>query len=308
MYNLSDIKTVKQLLSNYGFKFSKSLGQNFIISPRICPKMAEQCISSERTKVEKINMIKKVGVIEIGPGIGVLTAELAKRFEKVVSVEIDKDLIPILLDTTSEFKNVKIINNDILKIDLADIVANELGLCDEIHICANLPYYITSEVIMHVLESNLDINSIVVMVQKEAATRICAQPGSRDSGAISLAVRYYGTPKIVFEVGRGCFIPAPNVDSAVIKIVPDKSISRYVLNKDMYFKVIRAAYGKRRKNILNSLSMGLALRKGELESLLASLGISKLCRAEELQFEDFANIANALCRIKQGIFDENLVK
>lgn len=305
MYNLSDTKTVKQLLSDYGFKFSKSLGQNFIISPKICPKMAEQCVSLEKTKAEKINMIKKVGVIEIGPGIGVLTTELAKRFEKVVSVEIDKNLIPILSDTTSEFKNVKIINNDILKTDLATIIASELGGCDEIHVCANLPYYITSEVIMYVLESDLDISSIVVMVQKEAATRICAQPGSRDSGAISLAVRYYGTPKIVFEVSRGCFIPAPNVDSAVIKIVPDKSISRSVLNKDMYFEVIRAAYGKRRKNILNSLSMGLALHKDELRSLLDSLGIAKTCRAEELRFEDFANIANALCRMKQGNLAKN---
>lgn len=305
MYNLSDTKTVKQLLSDYGFKFSKSLGQNFIISPTICPKMAEQCVNLEKTKAEKINMIKKVGVIEIGPGIGVLTTELAKRFEKVVSVEIDKNLIPILSDTTSEFKNVKIINNDILKTDLAEIIANELGGCNEIHVCANLPYYITSEVIMYVLESDLNISSIVVMVQKEAATRICVQPGSRDSGAISLAVRYYGTPKIVFEVSRRCFIPAPNVDSAVIKIVPDKSISRSVLNKDMYFKVIRAAYGKRRKNILNSLSMGLALHKDELGSLLDSLGIAKTCRAEELRFEDFANIANALCRMKQGNLAKN---
>lgn len=294
MYNLSDIKTVKQLLLNYGFKFSKSLGQNFIISPRICPKMAEQCVSPKKNEAEKINMVKKVGVIEIGPGIGVLTTELAKRFEKVVSVEIDKDLIPILSDTTGEFKNVKIINNDILKTDLAAIIANEFGGYDEVHVCANLPYYITSEVLMHVLESDLEISSIVVMVQKEAAVRICAQPGSRDSGAISLAVRYYGIPEIVFEVSRGCFIPAPNVDSAVIKIVPDKSISRPVLNRDMYFKVIRAAYGKRRKNILNSLSMGLALRKDELESLLDSLGIAKTCRAEELQFEDFVSIANAL--------------
>lgn len=305
MYNLSDTKTVKQLLSDYGFKFSKSLGQNFIISPTICPKMAEQCVNLEKTKAEKINMIKKVGVIEIGPGIGVLTTELAKRFEKVVSVEIDKNLIPILSDTTSEFKNVKIINNDILKTDLAEIIANELGGCNEIHVCANLPYYITSEVIMYVLESDLNISSIVVMVQKEAATRICVQPGSRDSGAISLAVRYYGTPKIVFEVSRRCFIPAPNVDSAVIKIVPDKSISRSVLNKDMYFKVIRAAYGKRRKNILNSLSMGLALHKDELGSLLDSLGIAKTCRAEELRFEDFANIANALCRMKHGNLAKN---
>lgn len=167
MENLSDIGTVKKLLEKHGFKFSKSLGQNFIVSPSVCPRMANECSNSA-----------EAGVIEIGPGIGVLTTQLAKRFKKVVSIEIDKRLIPMLKETTSEFENIKIINNDVLKTDLHEIIETEFPSCSEICICANLPYYLTSEIIMYILESNLDIKSMVVMVQKEAAERICAKPGT----------------------------------------------------------------------------------------------------------------------------------
>ena len=286
LYNLSDIKTIKSILNNYGFKFSKSLGQNFIISDTVCPKMAKECVTDGENK--------NVGVIEIGPGIGVLTVELAKKFKKVVSIEIDKNLIPILSETTKELENIKIINADVLKTDLKKVISEEFMGFDEINICANLPYYITSEILMYILESGLNINSIVVMVQKEAATRICASPGTRDSGAISLAVKYYGNPKVVFNVGRGCFIPSPNVDSAVIKIEMDKTNSKNIINKDMYFRVIKAAYGKRRKNILNSLSMGMNIPKQEIEKALLNLKISNSKRAEELSFDDFVNISNVL--------------
>ncbi|MDO4199683.1 MAG: 16S rRNA (adenine(1518)-N(6)/adenine(1519)-N(6))-dimethyltransferase RsmA [Clostridia bacterium] len=283
MTDLSNIKTVKNILDKYGFKFSKSLGQNFIVSSTVCPKMAENCGSSDES-----------GILEIGAGIGVLTTELAKKYKKVVSVEIDKNLIPILKETTADYGNIKIINDDILKVDLKDLIQSEFFECDEVCVCANLPYYITSEILMYVLESDADIKSITVMVQKEAAERICAGPGTRNSGAISLAVRFYGTPKILFNVGRGCFIPQPNVDSTVIKIDVDNSLHSRVKNKNNYFKVIKAAYGKRRKNILNSLSMGLSLPKKDIETLLEKLSISAKKRAEELSFDDFVNISNEI--------------
>lgn len=283
MTNLSNIKTVKNILEKYGFKFSKSLGQNFIVSDTVCPKMAEICGSSA-----------EAGVLEIGAGIGVLTTELAKKYRKVVSVEIDKNLIPILEETTAEYKNIKVINNDILKVDLHKLVREEFADCQEVCVCANLPYYITSEILMYILESGADIKSITVMVQKEAAERICAEPGTRNSGAISLAVRFYGTPKVLFNVGRGCFVPQPNVDSTVIKIEVDHSLCNKVKNKSNYFKVIKAAYGKRRKNILNSLSMGLSISKKEIEDILEKVNILPTKRAEQLSFEDFVNLANEI--------------
>lgn len=283
MTNLSNIKTVKDIIEKHGFRFSKSLGQNFIVSESVCPKMAENCGDSN-----------EAGILEIGAGIGVLTVELAKKYKKVVSVEIDKNLIPILAETTYEYENVKIINNDILKLDLEELVKSEFSDCDEVRVCANLPYYIISEILMYILESGADIKSITVMVQKEAAERICAEPGTRNSGAISLAVRFYGIPKILFNVGRRCFIPQPNVDSTVIKIEVDSSLSVRVKNKNNYFKVIKAAYGKRRKNILNSLSMGLAMSKKEIENILKKVNISPTKRAEQLSFDDFVNLSNEI--------------
>lgn len=283
MVELSNIKTVKSILEKHGFKFSKSLGQNFIVNNTICPKMAENCGDSD-----------EAGVLEIGAGIGVLTTELAKKYKKVVSVEIDKSLIPILSETTSDYSNIKIINEDILKVDLNELIKSEFSERDEVYVCANLPYYITSEILMYILESGTNIKSITVMVQKEAAERICAEPGSRDSGAISLAVRFYGTPRILFNVGRGCFIPQPNVDSTVIKIEVDTSLQSKVKNKNNYFKVIKAAYGKRRKNILNSLSMGLVRPKKEIEDILKCLEIPPSKRAEQLSFDDFVNISNRI--------------
>ncbi len=283
MADLSNKKTVKNILEKYGFKFSKSLGQNFIVSDTICPKMAKSCGDSD-----------KAGVLEIGAGIGVLTTELAKKYKKVVSVEIDKNLIDILEETTKNYENIKIVNNDILKIDLQKLVKSEFCDCDEVYVCANLPYYITSEILMYILESGADIKSITVMVQKEAAERICAEPGTRNSGAISLAVRFYCIPKILFNVGRGCFMPQPNVDSSVIKMEIDHSLHSKIKNKSNYFKVIKAAYGKRRKNILNSLSMGLSIPKKEIEIILKRLNISPTTRAEQLSFDDFVNLSNEI--------------
>lgn len=282
MENLSDIKVIRRILNNFGFKFSKSLGQNFIVDGAVCPQMAESLSKNE-----------DCGVIEIGPGIGVLTVELAKRFKKVVSVEIDKKLIPILNETTGEFKNVKIINTDILKIDLKKLIEAEFKGFNEINICANLPYYITSDIIMYILENEkINVNSLVLMVQKEAAERICALPGTRQSGAISLAVRYYGQPEILFCVNKNCFTPMPKVDSSVIKIDLKNSNSKIVKDKSKFFKVVKAAYSQRRKNILNSIGSGLRKNKNEIKKILNELNIDPSLRAEQLNFEDFSHISN----------------
>ncbi len=185
---LSNIGNIKAILSKHGFTFSKSLGQNFLINPSVCPRMAEYGGAE-----------KGVGVIEVGPGIGVLTCELAKRADKVVSVELDKRLLPVLDETLSEFDNIKIVNDDILKIDLKKLIAEEFdGM--EVVVCANLPYYITSPVIMKLLEDKLPIKALTVMVQKEAAQRICADVGTRQSGAVTVAVNYYAKPSMLFGV------------------------------------------------------------------------------------------------------------
>ena len=279
---LSDIKNIRSILSSHGFKFSKSLGQNFIINPDVCPAMAEACSEYADS-----------GIIEIGPGIGVLTVELAKRFKKVVSIEIDKRLIPILKDTTSEFDNIKIINSDILKLDIKELINFEFENFDRINVCANLPYYITSDIIMYILENEeINVNSLTLMLQKEAAERICAAPGTRDAGAISLAVRYYGTPEILFDVGRENFVPSPNVDSVVIRIDMTKSMRHFVKDKANFFKLVKAAFSQRRKNILNSLSSQMGVSKEKLSEILKLSNIDVSLRAEQLSFEDFIKISD----------------
>ena len=205
MKNLSDINVVKSLLSRHGFQFSKALGQNFLINPEICPKMATEC-GADQTK----------GVIEVGPGFGVLTRELAARANKVVAIELDKRLPAVLAETLRDFDNVKVVQADVMEVDLHQLIQDEFSGLDVL-VCANLPYYITSPVIMKLLEEKLPVESLTVMVQKEAAVRICAAPGTRACGAVSVAVQYYSQPQILFDVPRDCFFPAPNVDSAVIR-------------------------------------------------------------------------------------------
>lgn len=279
---LSDIKNIRNILSSHGFKFSKSLGQNFIINPDVCPAMAEACSEYSDS-----------GIIEIGPGIGVLTVELAKKFKKVISIEIDKRLIPILKDTASEFDNIKIINSDILKLNMKELINSEFENFDKINVCANLPYYITSDIIMYILENEeIKIDSLTLMLQKEAAERICASPGTRNAGAISLAVRYYGTPEILFDVGRENFVPSPNVDSVVIRIDMTKSMKNFVKNKSNFFKLVKAAFSQRRKNILNSLSSQMGMPKERISEILKSSNIDSSLRAEQLSFEDFAKLSD----------------
>lgn len=282
MSNLSNITNIKNILSKYGFSFSKSLGQNFLINPSVCPKMAQAC-----------NFSQDSAVIEIGPGIGVLTYELAKRADKVIAIELDKRLLPVLNETLADFNNITLINDDILKLDIKKLIDN---YCNdkEVFVCANLPYYITSPVIMKLLESQLNIKSIVVMIQKEAAQRICATPGTRNSGAISIAVNYYAEPELLFYVSKGSFIPSPNVDSAVLKLNIRKNPPIKLKDKDLFFKIVKAAFGKRRKTLINALSSALKLEKVHLEQILEKLNIKKTVRAEELNIQQFADISNII--------------
>ena len=288
MENLSNIGTIKDILLRHGFSFSKALGQNFLVNPSVCPKIAEMG-----------NAREGFGIIEIGTGIGVLTHELAKRAEKVVAVEIDSRLIPILEETLAEHKNVKVINADIMKTDLLKIIKEEFeGL--EVAVCANLPYYITSPIIMSLLEKRLPIKSITVMVQKEAADRLCAELGTREAGAVTVAVRYFSTPKMLFKVSRGSFMPPPNVDSCVIRLDINETTPVGVEDEEFFFKVARGAFAQRRKTLLNSLSASLGISKDIVLDAVKKSGLSETVRPEELKMEDFINVSKNLKIFLQG--------
>lgn len=281
MKRLSDIGTIKELLSRHGFSFSKALGQNFLVNPTVCPRMAESSGAGQG-----------VGVLEIGPGIGVLTQELCQLADKVVAVELDKRLLPVLDETLAEFDNIKIVNADVLKLDLNRLIAEEFdGL--EVVVCANLPYYITSPVIMKLLEDRLPVTAVTVMVQKEAAQRICAPVGSRESGAVTVSVNYYAKPELLFHVSAGSFMPAPKVDSAVIRldILQEPPVD---CDRAAFFRVVKAAFAQRRKVIANSLSAGLGISKSNAAVLLEQAGIAPNARAEQLSLQDFAAIARQL--------------
>ncbi|MBQ1350471.1 MAG: 16S rRNA (adenine(1518)-N(6)/adenine(1519)-N(6))-dimethyltransferase RsmA [Ruminococcus sp.] len=280
MKRLSDISTIKEILSKHGFTFSKALGQNFLVNPSVCPRMAEYAGAGAG-----------VGVIEIGPGIGVLTNELCQLADKVVAVELDKRLLPVLDETLAEYDNVKIVNADVLELDLNQLIEEEFaGL--EVVVCANLPYYITSPVIMKLLEEQLPVKAITVMVQKEAAQRICAKVGVRMCGAVTVAVNYYAEPELLFHVSAGSFMPAPKVDSAVIRLnVREKP--PVDADKEKFFAVVKASFGQRRKVIANSLSAGLGLGKEKVLAILEKAGVPQNARAEALRLDDFAAIANA---------------
>lgn len=282
MSQLSNLKTVREILSRHGFTFSKKLGQNFLINPSVCPKMAEMGGAAP-----------DVGVLEIGPGIGVLTWELASRAQKVVAIELDARLLPVLEETLAEFDQVKLIHGDVLKIDLAALLKEEFAGM-EVVVCANLPYYITSPIVMGLLEEKLPIRSITVMVQKEAAVRLCAQPGTRDAGAVSAAVRYYAEPQILFPVSRGSFMPAPDVDSAVIRLDIRGTPAVSPLDEGFFFRVIRAGFSQRRKTLANALSSGLSLPKEQIFSAMEHASILPTARAEQLRLEDFCRLADCL--------------
>lgn len=282
MQKLSDIGKIKEILNKYGFSFSKSLGQNFLVNPSVCPRMAQLCGAAEG-----------VGVIEVGPGIGVLTYELAQLADKVVAVELDKRLLPVLDETLAEFSNVRVVNEDILKLDLHKLIAEEFEGLDVV-VCANLPYYITSPVIMKLLEDRLPIKSITVMVQKEAADRLCAELGTRQTGAVTVAVNYYAKAELLFKVSAGSFMPPPKVDSAVIRLTLHDKPCVNVDDEETLFRVIKASFAQRRKTLSNTLSATLGIDKQQLGTLLSNAGVSPTARAEQLKLEDFAGIANEI--------------
>lgn len=282
MEKLTDISVIKALMKKHGFEFSKSLGQNFLINPSVCPRIAETG-----------NAKQGFGIIEIGTGIGVLTAELAKRAEKVVAIEIDKRLIPILEDTLSDFDNVKIINADVMDIDLSKIIDENFKELD-VAVCANLPYYVTSPVIMKLLESRLRIKSVTVMVQKEAGRRLCAEMGTRDMGAVTVAVNYFSDPRILFDVSRGSFVPSPNVDSCVVRFdIKDKTPDG-VDDEKFFFKVVRGAFSQRRKTLSNSVSSSFGIEKSVVMKSIEQAGLSSKVRPEQLSMEEFIRFSNIL--------------
>ncbi len=280
--NLCDYNEIKKLLADFDFRFSKSLGQNFIINPNVCPQMAELSGIDEES-----------GVIEIGPGIGVLTAELAKRAKKVVSIELDSRLIPLLGITLAEYENVEIINADVLRTDLHALIKEKFdGM--KVYVCANLPYYITSPVIMALLESRISVESITVMVQKEAAQRMCAGVGSRESGAVTVAVNYYAEAQKLFDVSAGSFMPAPKVDSCVMKLTIRNSPPVSVSDEAFFFRTVRAAFGQRLKTSSNSISAGLGIPKETVIKAIESCGFAPGIRAEALSMDELAKLSDAI--------------
>lgn len=284
MSRLSDISYIREVMGRHGVNFSKALGQNFLVNPSVCPRMAEQCGGKDTA-----------GVIEVGPGIGVLTYELSQVARKVVSVELDKRLLPILEETLADRPNVKIINGDIMTIDLKQLIETEFE-GQEVAVCANLPYYITSPVVMRLLEERLPIRSITVMVQKEAADRLCALPGTRACGAVSAAVRYYCEPEILFQVSRGSFMPAPKVDSAVIRLNLLKEPPVQAEDEKAFFRLVKAAFGQRRKTVANSVAAGLSVQKTAVMQAMEQAGISATARAEELSLDQLCSLSNALIK------------
>ena len=282
---LTDLATIRALCEKYDFALSKGFGQNFIINPGICPKI-----------VDASGIDRSCGVIEIGPGIGVLTQELAKRAGKVVAIEVDERLPPVLAETLAKYDNVEILLQDVLEVDLHALIAERfpgMPVC----VCANLPYYITSPILMKLLGEKLPIRSITVMVQKEAADRLAAAPGTRESGAISCAVSYYAQPQMLFTVQPGSFYPAPKVTSAVVKLDIRPTPAVKVEDEEAYFALVRAAFGQRRKTAANSIAAGLGLPKETVLAALEAAGLDPRVRPEKLTLEDFAALRCALDKV-----------
>jgi len=269
-------------LRRHGFTFTKAKGQNFIINPGICPRMAAQCGAT-----------KSDGVLEIGPGAGALTRALSDVAGKVVAVELDERLLPVLDETLAGCDNVTVIQGDILQIGLSTLLEEHFQ-GRPMHVCANLPYYITSPIIMRLLESRIPFAGITVMAQKEAAERLCAPMGTRACGAVTAAVAYYAQARQLFQVSRGSFYPVPNVDSAVLHLAPRSKPPVDVPDEAFFFRVIRAAFNQRRKTAANAISAGLSFDKSIVIEAMKRARISPEARAENLTLEDYASLARKL--------------
>lgn len=285
--NLCDIRTVKQVMTMFGISFRKEFGQNFLTDRFAVEDIADLCCESGN---------EPRTVLEIGPGIGTLTRELAARYENVICLEIDTGLIPVLRYTLEDFKNVRVINEDVMKADLDAILGEEFEK-GGVSVCANLPYYITTPILMRLLECGLPFDYITVMVQKEVAERLCAAPGSKNCGAITAVLNYYGTADLLFTVTPDKFIPAPKVSSSVLRIKLHKEKPCNPDDLGLFFRVIKASFEQRRKTLLNSLSSGFPeIEKKELSALIESSGISPEIRGERLTLDNFKDLSNAIGR------------
>lgn len=286
-FDLSDERTVRAVLSRHGFSFSKALGQNFLIDPTVCPEMAR---AATREGADC--------VLEIGPGIGVLTASLCEQAKQVVAVELDRRLFPVLRETLADYDNVELVEGDAMQLDLHALLRERFGEGARIAVCANLPYYITSPLLMRLLECRLPIEKLVVMVQKEAAERLCAEVGSREAGAVTVAVRYYAEAHTRFTVGREAFLPTPKVDSAVIELCVRKSPAVELRDEAYFFKMVRAAFAQRRKTAVNGIAAGLNLPKAAVAEAIADTGLPADVRAEKIPMEKLADLANRLLDVR----------
>lgn len=286
MYNLTDISVIKKIAAKNGFSFSKSLGQNFITDPEVCPEIVRQSgIDGES------------GVIEIGPGIGVLTREIALKAKKTVALELDTRLMPVLKDTLSDFDNIIVINADIMKTDIKRLIDENFSDCRDVHVCANLPYYITSPIIMLLLESRLPFKAITVMVQKEAGERLCARVGTRNAGAVSVAVNYYSNAEELFFVPRTSFMPPPKVDSEVIKLTIREKKEFTPTDENFFFKVVKASFSQRRKTARNCISSFFAVPKETVDKALTEAGLDLNVRAETLSMREMYTLSEELYKV-----------
>lgn len=276
----------KEILKKYGFSFKKSLGQNFLIDTNILNRI-----------VDFAELTEESGAIEIGPGIGALTEQLARNSKKVAAFEIDQRLLPILADTLSPYPHVKIIHDDILKADVAKVLTEEFADISDVMVVANLPYYVTTPIILKLLEEKLPIRGIVCMLQKEVADRIAAKPGTKEYGSLSIAIQYYTEAETVMIVPRTVFMPQPNVDSAVIRLTRRTTPIVEVRDEDFLFTVTRSSFAQRRKTILNNLSSQLPGGKAKKEQIIEALektGIDPTRRGETLSIEEFGRLSDAL--------------
>ncbi|MBQ7381310.1 MAG: 16S rRNA (adenine(1518)-N(6)/adenine(1519)-N(6))-dimethyltransferase RsmA [Clostridia bacterium] len=288
--NLCDIQTIKQIMSVYGLKFRKEFGQNFLTNSMVVEDIADNCCDG-----------RSQTILEIGPGIGTLTAKLAERYPNVVSLEIDKSLIPVLSYTLEDYKNVRIINEDVMKADLGAILAPYFE--GGISVCANLPYYITTPILMKLLESGLPFDYITVMIQSEVADRLCAKAGSRDCGAITTVLSYYGTAEKLFTVSAGNFMPPPKVNSSVVRIKLYKDKPYKPKDEAIFFRTVKAAFEQRRKTLPNALSAGFCeLSKETLTALVVDCGLSADIRGEKLDTATFVALAD---KITEKIAEES---
>lgn len=288
MANLGNYTKTAEILQKYQFRMQKKYGQNFLIDANILTKI-----------VEAAQITKEDCVLEIGPGIGTMTQYLAEAADRVVAVEIDRELIPILKETLSPYENVTLLCADILKVNLTKLVDENGG--GPFKVVANLPYYITTPIIMALFESHIPLSSITVMVQSEVADRMQTGPGTKDYGALSLAVQYYAKPEIVARVPASCFTPRPNVDSTVVRLVKHEKPPVEAQDEDWLFDIIRASFNQRRKTLANGLANagGLGIGRGQVEAVLEEMGLQKTVRGETFTLERFAELSNRLLRMKE---------